>query len=582
MRGLLAGGTLGAALLLAGCDRSVPPTGASVPAAAAPDSTRGRPWFQEITSDSGVEFVHRAGTRYDMPDQVGSGVALLDADGDGRLDLYLVQNGGEGPAARNQLFLQEPTGRFRNASEGSGADLAGRGMGAIAGDVNNDGRPDLVVTEYGAVRLLWNQGRGVFLPAGTNAGLDNPRWAAPASFLDFDRDGWLDLVVGNYVDYDPTQVCQDAQGRQDFCAPGTFAPTVARLWRNVTGTPGGAPRFADVTESSGLTRAPGVSLGLVCADFDGDGWMDIFSADDGRANRLWINRRNGTFAEEAAVRGLAYNAMGRTAANMGTAFADCDGDGLGDLFVTHLSEEFHALYRQDRRGLFLDVVAQAGLQRAGWRGTGFGTVLVDFDADGVPDLAQVNGLVRRALPGQTPVAGGVDPWWGRYAQRAQLFSNDGTGRFLDRSASEPDLCGAALVGRSLAVGDLDGDGAPDLVAGAIGGPVRLYRNQSAPRGHWLAVVPVDAAAGGREAVGAEVVVRSGSRRWWACLQPATSYLSSHEPVLHVGLGAATTCDEVEVRWPDGSREQFPGGAVDRRMRLPRGGGRSLDTEATGK
>lgn len=554
--------------LIGGCDRTHP-TGESP--SDTPRSSAGG-WFRDITTESGVAFIHRAGTNYAMPDQVGSGVALLDFDQDGRLDLYLVQNGGEGAAARNQLYRQDAAGRFQNVSAGSGADLAGRGMGAFAGDVNNDGRPDLVVTEYGAVRLLENLGKGQFREVGHEAGIDNPRWAAPASFLDFDRDGWLDLVVGNYVDYDPTQVCHDAQGRQDFCAPASFAPTSTRLWKNVTGSAGGPPRFQEVTEASGLTRSPGDALGLVCADFDGDGWPDIFCADDGRPNRLFVNRHDGTFREEAALRGLAFNAMGRPAANMGTAFADCDGDARGDLFITHLTEEFHALYRQDRPGLFLDVIAQVGLHQPGWRGTGFGVVLSDFNADGAPDLAQANGLVRRAIPGQTPVAAGVDPWWARYAQRAQLFENDGAGHFRDVSASNAALCGAAMVGRSLAVGDLDHDGAPDLVLGSVGGPVHLYRNVAPARGHWLTLRLVDPAHGGRDAIGAEVLVRTVGKTNWALLQPATSYLSSHEPAVHLGLGPAARYEGIEVRWPEGRSELFPGGPADLRITLQRGTG----------
>ena len=557
-----------------GCSKSSPAPSSS--AASGPE------WFADITTKSGLNFTHVAGTNYFMPDQVGSGVALFDYDNDGRLDVYLVQNGGTNSGARNQLFHQEADGTFKNVSAGSGLDVSGRGMGAFAGDVNNDGLPDLLVTEYGAVRLFQNLGGGKFKDVTREAGLDNPRWAAPASFIDFDRDGWLDIVVGNYADYDPTHVCLDVHGKQDFCAPKAFADTSSRLWRNTTTQPGGVPHFEDRTEASGLFRAPGVALGIVCADFDGDGWPDFFCADDGRPNRLFINKHNGTFTEEAAQRGLAFNAMGATAANMGVAFADVDGDGLGDLFVTHLTEEFHSLYRQGPRGLFSDQIATAGLQQQTWRGTGFGTVLADFNCDGAPDLASANGLVRRITPGHTPVAPGMNPWWARYAQKAQLFVNDGAGKFRDLSPGQTALSGTALVGRSLAVGDLDNDGAPDLILCSVGGPVRVLRNVAPNRGpgagfilaaHWLKLRLLLPQQGNRDAIGAEVVVRAGGKNHWALLQPATSYLASHDPALHYGLGTAAAVDAIEVLWPDGVKESFAGGAADRGMVLHKGEGR---------
>jgi hypothetical protein len=375
------------------------------------------------------------------------------------------------------------------------------------------------------------------------------------------------------VDYDPTHHCQDTHGQQEFCAPQAFPGTITRLWRNVTKIPGATPRFEDLTETSGLTKTPGVALGIVCADFDGDGWIDIFCADDGRPNRLFINQHNGRFVDEATARGLGFNTMGATAANMGIAYGDFDGDGLGDVFVTHLTEEFHSLWRQGPRGLFADQIAQVGLQEPAWRGTGFGTAFADFDQDGAPDLVLANGLIRRMSPGQTPTIPGLDPWWARYAQKAQLFSNDGHGRFRDISAANAALSGQARVGRSLVVGDLDNDGALDLVICSTAGPTRLLRNVVPNRGHWLRVRLLDPAHGNRDAIGAEVTIVGGGRRWWSICQPASSYLSSHDPAVHFGLGSAGSFERLEILWPDGNREHFAGGPTDRLLIIRRGTGK---------
>lgn len=561
---------------LVSCDRPGPKSPATVSSGAGtPASAPPRPaaWLEDVTVALRVDFVHVAGTNWFMADQVGSGCVVQDFDNDGRADLYWVQDGGPGSGAANAFLRQQPDGTFQPMTEANRAGLVGKGMGAVAGDLNNDGLADLVVTEYGAVRLLWNRGGFRFEEVGRAAGLDNPRWAVPASLVDFDRDGWLDLVVGNYLDYDPTQVCHDVQGRRDFCSPEAFPATVTRLWRNVTGTPGAMPRFEEVTERAGLSRTPGAALGLLCVDLTGDGWPDIFCSDDGRVNRLFVNQKDGTFREEAAMRGLAYNAMGRTAANMGVAHADFDGDGRGDLFVTHLTDEFHSLYRQDQPGLFTDAVAAAGLQQQAWRGTGFGTVAADLDNDGAVDLAVANGLVSRSTAPQSPLRPGTSPWWTPYAQRPQVFANLGGGRFRDVSLANPSFSGLAAVGRSLAVADLDQDGGLDLLLGNVSAPARVFRNVAPQRGHWVQLRLIEPKHGGRDAIGAEAVVMAGGRRHWAVLQPASSYLVSHEPMLHFGLGTATAVDSVEVRWPGGDVERFAGVVADRRQVLQRGSGR---------
>ncbi|MFO0877732.1 MAG: CRTAC1 family protein [Gemmataceae bacterium] len=548
----LAGAALGAWVLLR-------------PAPATPDASADPPWFDDITAASGVDFVHDPGPldgRYFMPQIVGSGAALLDCDGDGLLDLYLVNNGG--PKGRpNALYLQQPDHTFRDASMGSGLDVAGYGMGVAVGDVDNDGRPDLMLSEYGALRLFLNTGGGRFRPA-PDAGIVSPLWGTSCAFADFDRDGLLDLVVVNYVAYDPSRPCSNAAGEADYCHPMVFPGTVAQLFRNRT-KPGGPVRFEDVTIASGLGRLLSSGLGVAVADFNGDGWPDIFAANDGRANHLWINQRDGTFSEEAVSAGLAYDGVGRTLGNMGVALGDTQGTGRFDVLVTHLSEETHTLWCQGLRGQFVDRTAESSLTRGKWRGTGFGTVLADFNHDGRLDLAIANGRVVR-----TRAARG-DHFWDAYAERHQLFAGVGPGRFRDVSSDHPALSGTPSVGRALLVGDLDNDGALDLLITSIGGPVRLLRNVAPERGHWLLVRAVDPRLK-RDALGAEIIVQTGTTKHVAWIQPGQSYLSSIDPRAHLGLGDATTYDQIRVRWPDGLHESFPGGPADRLLTLRRGEG----------
>src|SRR5262245_18028578 len=262
------------------------------------------PWLVDVTDQLELDFVHDAGPvdgRYFMPQALGSGAALFDCDGDGRLDIYLLNNGG--PTGRpNQLFRQLANGHFSNISSGSGLDVAGYHMGVAIGDINNDGRPDVLITEFHGVRLFINKGAGVFADVTKEAGLHNPAWGASAAFFDYNRDGWLDLVVVNYVAYDPTWPCTLRNGLPEYCPPSAFPGSASRLYRNKgmarTDSLPGTPEFEDVTASSGLGRVPGPGLGVACADFDGDRWPDIFVANDGKANRLWINQRDGKFVEE--------------------------------------------------------------------------------------------------------------------------------------------------------------------------------------------------------------------------------------------------------------------------------------------
>jgi hypothetical protein len=540
-----------------------------------PDDTPAPPddpvWFRDETDKVGLDFRHEPGPtgRYFMPQIMGSGGALLDFDNDGLFDLYFVQNGGPDSGARNRLFHQRKDGTFEDVSAGSGLDIAGHGMGVAVGDMDNDGWVDVYVSQYGGGLLFRNRGDGRFEDVTRSAGVELLSWGTSCAFFDYDRDGWLDLIVINYVDYDPSRGCRPANGKPDYCHPLTFSGSDARLFRNRGRDKQGRwLGFEDVTVSAGVAkRGPG--LGVLCADFNGDGWPDILAANDAAANHLWINQKNGTFADEAVLRGVAFNGLGNAQSNMGVTVGDVAGEGRLDLLITHLTQETHTLWRQTQTGLFQDRTAVAGLATPHWRGTGFGTILTDFDLDGAPDIAVVNGRVSRGAQAQVDE---LPSFWRRYAERNQLFANDGSGAFRDISRGNTAFCGSFAVSRGLIWGDFDNDGRVDLVTTAVAGPARFYRNVAARRGHWLMVRARDPALK-RDAYGAVVTVRAGARCWVGLINPGQSYLSSGDPRAHFGLGSSDRVDEIRVDWPDGSAELFDGGAVDRIVKLNRGEGR---------
>jgi hypothetical protein len=556
-----------------GCDRSPDPDssgfhqGAPAPA-----------WFEDVTDKVGLDFVHDAGPtgNYFMPQVFGSGAAMF-FDPHGRLYLYLLTNGGPESPSTNRLYRRRKNGTFEDVTAGSGLGIAGHNMGVAVGDVNNDGWPDVVVTQYGGLKLFLNNRDGTFreVPA-AESGLENPVWATSAAFADIDRDGWLDLVVVNYLDYDPEVPCHTATGQRDFCLPGGFRGRVTKLFRNNGGKASGKKNgklFQDITVSAGLADKPGPGLGIICADFNGDGWPDIFVANDAQANYLWINNGKGThFSEEALTRGVALNASGQAQGNMGVALGDVDGDHLLDLFVTHFRTEYHTLWKQGPAGWFQDQSGAAGLTSTRWRGTGFGTALVDFDHDGALDLAVVNGAVLRSL--SPPAAPHLPAFWRPYAERNQLFANDGRGNFRDASGGNEAFCGTPNLGRGLVCGDFDGDGAMDLLVTNVAGRARLYRNIAPKQGHWLMVrALLPARQGRRDAYGAEIRVEAGRRTRVGLINPGYSYLSSCDPRAHFGLGGTTHVDAIHVTWPDGFRESFPGGPVDRVRVLGQGHGK---------
>ncbi len=568
------------ALLCLGCRRSLPES-EDVPVVDDPV------WFRDETDKVGLTFQHEAGPtgRYFMPQIMGSGAALLDFDNDGRFDLYFIQNGGPNSEARNRLYHQTKEGRFEDVSAGSGLDIAGHGMGAAVGDFDNDGWVDVYVSQYGGGKLFRNRGNRKFEDVTQSAGVAQPCWGTSCAFFDYDRDGWLDLIVVNYVDYDASKQCGPASGKADYCHPSAFPGTEARLFHNLGRNNKGQWRgFKDVTVAAGLARR-GPGLGVICADFNGDGWPDILAANDAAANHLWINRRDGTFADEAMMRGVAFDGLGNAQSNMGVTLGDVDGDGRLDLFITHLTAETHTLWRQTAPGLFQDSTAAAGLAMPHWRGTGFGTILADFDLDGALDIAVVNGRVSRGLEAK---GSGLSPYWSRYAERNQLFQNEGEGIFRDISRGNQALCGAFAIRRGLVWFDFEDDGGIDLVTTSVAGPARFFRNIAPRRGHWLTIRARDPARQ-RDAYGAIIRFPAGGRQRIGLINPGQSYLSSGDPRAHFGLGAIDRVEEIRVDWPDGpvetAAEIFPCGPVDRVLVVERGKGKKGNhrgTESTEK
>ena len=548
------------------------------------------PLFVDNTELSGVEFRHQAGgDTFFVPRSIGSGGALFDFDNDGKLDIYLIQNAGPDSGVKNQLFRQVGEFTFENVSAGSGLDVDGFGMGAAVGDVNNDGLLDVLITEYGDVRLFINMSiasRIRFVEVTKFSRLDNPGWGTSASFLDYDRDGWLDLVFVNYLDYDPSRRCTDAGGRLDFCGPQSFGPVVARLFHNLgpsTGSeesrPGAAPppRFEDVTVSAGIASHSGKGLGVLCADFNGDHWQDIFVANDAVPNTLWINQQDGTFEEEGVLRGVAYNGVGKAESDMGVAYGDTNSDGTLDVFVTHRTTETHSLWLRYDDGVFIDQTTNSEITKAAWRGTGFGTALGDYDNDGDLDLAIVNGRVLRDANPPEEFPADLDEFWQPYAQRDQILLNDGQGQFTDRSESNRDFSAPAMVSRGLACGDVDNDGKLDLLVTSIEGPARLFRNVAQDAGHWLIVRAYDKALR-RDAYGARIRLESSRGVLQRDVNPGYSFLTSNDPRPHFGLGDVERYDRLLVTWPDGVTEDFGGGQADRIIQLNRGEGVSSSLE----
>ena len=598
------GGGTAAGLLLANLFSA----GAGVPsgglhaAPQSPEPPAGVAWFTDRAEEVGIDFVHLNGAsgEFYISETLAPGAALFDFDDDGDLDVYLVQgrvlgrggtpDGSESPPRahppgdrlyRNDLVVHADgtrTLRFTDVTEGSGLGGGAYGMGIAAGDVDNDGRVDLYRTALGPNQLFRNDGDGTFTDVTDESGAGDPRWSVSASFVDFDRDGWLDLYVGNYLDHrpgTPQPECFTRTGERDYCGPSAWAPVPDRLYRNR-----GDGTFVDVTAEAGVAREYGAALGVTAFDADGDGWTDVYVANDGEPNQLWINHGDGTFTNGALLAGAALNDSGRSEGSMGVDAGDFDGDGDDDLFMTHLTRETNTLYVNDGLGLFEDRTATLGLGAPSLAYTGFGTAWLDFDNDGWLDLLAVNGAVqashqRFAMRGRGSSARAGEPL--PLDQPNQLFRNLGNGRFDDVTRRAGPVFELSEVSRGAAFGDVDNDGDVDVLVANNDGRARLLINEVGNRNRWIGLRLVGG-PGRRDMPGARVgVFRDDGPPLWRRARADGSYASANDSRVLVGLGQAAAVRRVRVVWPSGREEDWTDLVVDRWLTLEQGSGESRES-----
>jgi len=522
--------------------------------------------FTDVTEQAGIRFRHVNGARgdYHLPETLGSGGAFVDVDNDGDLDLYLVNGREWDPApgtepAVSVLYRNDGDGSFTDITERAGVSNSGSyGHGVACADYDNDGDTDLYVTNFGANRLYRNDGSGVFTDATERAGVGDTRWSTSAAFVDIDRDGHLDLYVVNYIRYDlraAYPACSEG-GVRGYCHPRNFEGARDRLYRN-----NGDGTFADATESAGISDPGGPfhgkGLGVVAADFDDDGWPDIYVANDDTPNYLFYNERDGTFTEIAVLAGCAYSADGIAQAGMGVDAGDYDGDGRTDIFVTNFSHETNTLYRNAGSGAFMDASYRARLGEESYLRLGFGTGFLDFDNDGHLDVFVANGHIFDSVERATDVV--------TYAQPNQLFRNDGEGAY-----TEAPFHPRVDVSRGAIFGDIDNDGDTDLVVTNLAGGPQLLRNDGGARNNWLRLRILDAATH-RDAIGATVALRTAGETQTREVRAAYSYLCSNDLRVLFGLGEQAEVDEIRVRWPNGASRMLKHVPANREIVLSQDG-----------
>jgi hypothetical protein len=542
--------------------------------------------FTDRAIESGIDFIHFNGMKgaHYYPEVIGSGVALFDYDNDGDLDIFFVQGSLLGPnqdlaqtlfhpqlPLRGRLYRNDSirhadgsiTLKFVDVTEESGIRALGYGMGVAAADFNNDGWVDLYITNFGHNQMWRNNGDGTFTDVTAESGTDVSGWSCSAAFVDYDRDGWLDLFVANYVDFRFTDLkkCLAPSGALDYCGPLAFKPLPNRLFRNRRdGT------FEDVTVRSGISREFYGALGVVCADFNGDGWPDLFVTNDMRPNQLWMNQRDGTFKDEALASGCAVNRDGSPQSSMGIDAGDLFGRGYEDLVITNLTGQYAYLYANDGKGWFEDRSYESGIALATRRYTGFGVSMLDYDNDGWLDLLMVNGGVT--LIEEQARKGSAYP----LAQSNLLFHSNGNGRFENVTSRAGAAFSLLEVGRGAAFGDIDNDGDIDVVLVNNSGPARVLVNNVGHQRPWIGFRMLGEKYH-RDMLGTRVAVfRRNAPTLWRRVHSDGSYCSSSDPRVLFGLGDAPDIIKVQAHWVGGLVEEWTGLPLGKYTTLREGSG----------
>ncbi len=545
----LVGGLLVGSLVGCGGDDSSGNGGTSG-STATPVQAAGSAWLVDVTAEAGVSFSHDPGMRgeYLFPEITGSGCGFIDIDNDGWLDVYWVQCGRaldepRANAVPNLLYRNRGDGTFTDITAESGAGDTGYGQGMAVGDYNNDGYADLYLSNLDDDVLLRNNGDGTFTDVTREAGIDNASWSIAAGFLDFDRDDDLDLYVSNYVNWtlEGDRDCHYyGTSREDYCGPKTYEPARDVFYRN-----NGDGTFTDITSDVELDQAFGPGMSVICADFDDDGYVDVYVANDSFPNQLWRNVEGTRFEDVALQWGVAVNGMGQAEGSMGCNAEDFNLDGRLDLFLCHFFEETHTLYLQQGGGGFVDASMPTGLARLSLNRTGFGATAIHLFNDPELYIYAGNGGVR------DPSGAAPDPQQPK-AEYDQLFRWDRTAsKFSDVSDRAGPVMKHAAVSRGVAAGDFDNDGDPDLLVSVSNGPGRLLRNDAPGKQHWLQV-HCRGAKGMRDALGAKVHVTIGETTYRRDVTLNYSYGCAADPRVHFGLGRAASADRVEVHWPNGT------------------------------